>query len=196
MRVRMVHIVLSLLFISGCSKEHVSNNTSSDRIVGNWVVKTHVSGAWPYPEESNQPLYDYSKAYSESIQLTAYANDTFHITFGSDGNYSYARPTGGYSFPSPGVILFTPFVLIQNQGPYRILNDSEIVIKPDTADLLDFLSLSASNSISHISSDTIHFYFNSDDSLMVLQRWVGPNEYDPRSPSCIYQTFTQFKRND
>jgi hypothetical protein len=75
-----------------------------------------------------------------------------------------------------------------------VLNDSEMLIAPDTSELLKFCFTSASSLEKKPASDTILFYFNTKDSLLVLQRWVEPNEYDRGLSKSVYQTFTVFKK--
>ncbi len=194
MKIISYSILFTFFLWMSCTKSSLSNSLTSNKIVGTWVVKNQVSGAWPYPWPVSWPAYNYAFAYQESLQFALFKNDTFNVKFGNDGTYSYTKPTGGYSFPAPGIILFTPFRLIQSNGTYRILNSGAIIIKPDTSELLKFCFTSASSHLSIFHSDTIHFEFNSSDSLTVLQRWVEPNEYEYNVPNSIYQTYTLFTK--
>ena len=187
--------ILSAFFLFfSCTKSMPSGYSISNKIVGVWLVKNQVSGAWPYPWPVSWPAYDYALSYPESLQFDYFTNDSFNVKFGNDGTYSYTRPTGGYSYPAPGLILYTPYHVIQASGSYHVLNDEEILIGPDSSELLKFCFNSASNYISLLPSDTIHLEYNLSDSLTVLQRWIAPNEYETGVPNCIYQTYTLFKK--
>ena len=194
MRVISYFILFAFFLQVSCTKTLPPSSLASNKMIGTWKISNQVSGAWPYPQPESWPAYNYALAYQESLQFSLFSNDTFNVKFGADGIYNYTRPTGGYSFPAPGIILFTPFKLIQDSGPYRVLNDSEMLIVPDTSELLKFCFTSASSLEKKPASDTILFYFNTKDSLLVLQRWVEPNEYDRGLSKSVYQTFTVFKK--
>jgi hypothetical protein len=187
-------ILFTLFLLISCTKTVPPSSLTSNKIVGVWVINNQVSGAWPYPWPSDWPAYNYSYAYDASLQFSTFNNDTFNVKFSSDGTYSYTRPVGGYSFPSPGVIVFTPFSLLKSSGPYRVLDDTEIIIEPDTSELLKFCFTSTSTYLGILPGDTLHFNLNSTDSLSVLQRWTEPNEYNVGTPVCVYQTYTLFKK--
>jgi hypothetical protein len=193
--------IFLFLFIS-CSK--TSNQSSGNAnggspfagsaIEGTWTVETQISSAWPYPWPQNYVPFNYAFSYSSALQYSTIANDTFAIKFDDKGVYTFTQPLGGYSFLGGDVIVYTPYSIYQRTGNYKPVNDSEIVILPDTSSLLKLCYQSADTDPSFVMSDTIHFTINRADSLTITQRWTGPNTYDTLTANCIYQTSTGFRK--
>ena len=110
-RIILTGILFSLLVITSCSK---SNSSPSNSIVGTWIFTNQITFSNPYPAilTNMNPLVNSTYAIS---------SDSINVTFSNNGDYSFSN-----------------FHLPVDKGTYSIVQDSFLVIKPDTSDFVKF----------------------------------------------------------
>lgn len=175
--------LLFLIVLFGCSK---SDNIPSNKIEGTWAFTNQLGRSFSYPSILTDPL-------PFSVSSWSIAVDSIKVTFDNKGNYTFSN-----------------FQLPIDRGSYSIVQDSLLIIKPDTAGLLKFSystpTLSAGSGIPPIYIPYSNFYFSSDtilfknpsaDKLVFATFWLS-KAFQPIQPSMdtlvINQAISNFKR--
>lgn len=175
--------ILTLIILSACSK---SGEPPSNKIVGTWAFTNQLGKSFSYPSILTNPLPFSVSSWSVSV-------DSIKVTFNNNGSYSFSN-----------------FRLPTDRGSYSIVQDSLLVIKPDTAGFIKFCystpTLTAGSGTLPIYIPYSNFYFSSDtilfkkltaDQIAFTSFWLSkPSQ--PIQPSLdtivINQAVSYFKR--
>ncbi len=108
-------LALILAFVSVVSL-HCSKDNNSNPLTGNWTFRSGLSVVGPYPSM-------FTNGAPASISSVTYSFDHVLVSFQADGNFT-----------------FRYFDKVPQTGKYKILQDSLLLIQPDTSDFLQFCS--------------------------------------------------------
>lgn len=159
---KIIGLILGFTLLVSCSK---SDSSPSNIIVGTWIFTNQLTLSYAYPSGlTNNPFPIGSSSSSTTL-------DSIKITFDNNGNYAFRN----FHFPV-------------DNGKYMIVQDSFIIIKPDTADFVKFnyslpsysfgtgipqnpVNLPYSNF--HFSSDTILYKKSTSNNIIFSGSWLS-----------------------
>lgn len=137
-------LTIFLLSLGACSK--TENSSSITRaIAGEWAFRSQFIQSFSYPSVLTNPT-------PVSISNWAVSNDSIKIRFDGSGNYSFKN-----------------FRLPADNGTYKIVQDSLLIIKPDTSGFIKFCYSSFNFYVSSsivTNFPTTTFHFNSDTIIL------------------------------
>lgn len=107
-----ISVLFLFMLILSCSKN--SETSSTNPIVGSWRFTNQTNISFPYPSGLNNP-------FATGTSNFIISNDSIKVSFDNNGNY-----------------FFSNFRLPIDIGTYKIIQDSFLIIKPDTAGLIKF----------------------------------------------------------
>jgi hypothetical protein len=164
---RYLPLILILLF--ACSKSSV-DTYYPDTIQGNWAVISRYSFSYNYVSPG--------LVYTQSYMHFDHGSDSLSVNFQNHQyNFSYlAGGNTGFIFYTGPVPTIYQVYLRQDQGYYRVINDSELIIQPDTSALLKYCNSLETNPQNFSIPDTLHYKRNSADSLTISQQIIIPNQ--------------------
>lgn len=151
--------LLIVFIFCSCSK---SGSELSSKVVGTWAFTNQFGQSFSYPSILQNP-------FPFSVSNWSISVDSVKVSFDNTGSYSFSN-----------------FRLPIDRGTYSIVQDSLLVIKPDTAGLIKFCystpTLTAGTGIPPVaipysnfrfSSDTILFTKTSDNKLVFTTFWLS-----------------------
>ncbi|MGF7229931.1 hypothetical protein [Arachidicoccus sp.] len=158
---KIILFVLYLTFLVSCSKSDISSNNT---VVGTWIFTNQTINSYAYPAVlTNSPFPIQNSTSSTTL-------DSIKITFDNSGNYTFRN-----------------FHLPIDNGKYTIVQDSFIIIKPDTAAFIKFnYSLPSFTTGTgnqppsgyspytnfHFSTDTILFKKSTNNNITFSGTWL------------------------
>lgn len=178
-------LLLSMTFIVSCSKNDTLN---SNILVGSWTFTNQAINSFAYPSVLN------NNPFPVGTSTMSIAIDSIKLTFDNAGNYTFSN-----------------FHLPVDKGKYTIVQDSLLVIKPDTSDFVKFnytlqsvtfvsgippVPIYSPYSSFHFSTDTIRFKLT-NNNIIFSGVWVTKANH-PIIPSndtlLLNQSLNYFKR--
>ncbi len=154
-----------------CGKD--SMQTSYPGVVnGNWAAISRATVTGSYLQLGNfSSSFEYHSPGSDSLAVI-FNNGQFTFSYLSneiDGFYFYT-----VSVPIAPVV--NPVQLYKSNGSYQVINDSKVIIQPDTSAFLKYCTGSIYDSLIVSANDTLHFKKYGSDSMTITHDDITSNQ--------------------